>query len=140
MAATDSARLARDYAYNKLATEIRREYEQRFQGRKRRASAAAADSRARLRAEKELAGEQKKLKKLQSDSFLSATTSWVIHKLRAGACKQRAVEFNLDKATTHYFQFRNGAFNLRAGQLEPRTKQMSVTKYLDCDYRDYRLD
>ena len=93
-----------------------------------------------MRAEKELAGEQKKLKKLQSDSFLSATTSWVIHKLRAGACKQRAVEFNLNKATTHYFQFRNGAFNLRAGQLEPRTKQMSVTKYLDCDYRDYRLD
>jgi phage/plasmid-associated DNA primase len=44
------------------------------------------------------------------------------------------VQFNLERCATHYFHFKNGAFNLKTGQLEPRTRDMYVTEYLPYDY------
>jgi hypothetical protein len=82
--------------------------------------------------------EAKQLEKLKSDAFLRATTNWVTHVLKRRGCARKKVEFNLEEVTKHYFQFRNGAFNLQTGELQPRTMEMYVTKYLDFNYRDER--
>ena len=46
----------------------------------------------------------------------------------------RKVNFNMEQSADHYFQFRNGAFNLKTGKLEPRTQNMYITEFLEYDY------
>jgi len=45
------------------------------------------------------------------------------------------IDFNQEDTTAHYFQFKNGAFNFKTGQLEERTRDMYITECLDYDYK-----
>ncbi len=49
---------------------------------------------------------------------------------------QKNIQYNLEPITQHYFQFRNGAMNLKTGILEARTREMYITKGMVLDY-DY---
>ncbi|MBT4937204.1 hypothetical protein HON22_04780 [Candidatus Peregrinibacteria bacterium] len=72
------------------------------------------------------------LKKFKSDGFLRTCRNWIMNSLER---KNRIeVQFNLMPHTKHFFQFKNGAFNLKTGLLEPRTKEMYITETLDIDY------
>ena len=69
----------------------------------------------------------------QFDRALDASVRWIMHHLVSKRSPSR-LHFDLEHATKHLFQFRNGAFNLKTSQLEPRTKVMYITKCLPYDY------
>ena len=77
----------------------------------------------------------KGIKKFKTHSFLSKVQLWITHYLLTSKNIKANIQFNLEVNTRHLFQFKNGAFNLKTGKLESRTRQMYITEYLD--YYDY---
>ena len=90
----------------------------------------------REEAESNIASAKKQLIKFKHTDFLNTTRTWIVMKLTADAEIRQKIHFNVQPATRHFFQFRNGAYDLKAGTFGPRTKQMFVTEYLPYDYCD----
>ena len=139
------------WIYSKLSNEVQADYKlglQRPNARKGREKPEEQEEKKRkapdvLDEEQESQRRQQRKKaeraqqalvQLQQDNFLASTWRWILNALLADPSIRRSVQFNLERCATHYFQFKNGAFNLKTGQLEPRTRDMYVTEYLPYDY------
>ena len=75
--------------------------------------------------------------------FFSSTGGWdnttarkILERINQTKELQKKIQFNLEKINNKYFHFKNGAFNLKTGLLEERTREMYVTDTLDYDYTD----
>ena len=84
--------------------------------------------------DKELKNLEKGLRKFRTHTFLNKVTIWIINHMLTDADIKADIQFNLEDSTKHYVQFRNGAFNLKTGLLEPRTRKMYITEYLNYNY------
>jgi hypothetical protein len=78
------------------------------------------------------------ISQLSSNYKLLGMTSWVKKRILVDASLKKEIQFNLEKNTRHLFQFKNGAFNLRTGLLQERTKEMYITQYNKYDYSNIK--
>jgi len=79
------------------------------------------------------------LKKYHSTgNWLGGTIRQIYNQLLYNTKLRQEVQFNLMPHTSHLFQFQNGAYNLKTGELEPRTREMSITNsgILKYDYEE----
>lgn len=71
---------------------------------------------------------KKHLKKYHSTGgWLGGTIKNIYNNLIYDPSLREEVQFNLMENTKHLFQFRNGAFNLKTGQFEGRTREMYIS-------------
>ena len=78
------------------------------------------------------------IKRMQNHSSLAGMCSYIKKKILYDCSLRKIIQTNLEVSTRHLFQFKNGAFNLKTGKLEPRTKEMYITMCLDYDYSPIR--
>lgn len=71
---------------------------------------------------------------LMKRGYIGDIAGQLLDKLIFQKSLKKDIQFNLETNTEHYFQFKNGAFNLKTGILEPRTREMYITQCLDYDY------
>jgi hypothetical protein len=120
------------WIYSKVSKEVQADYKLGLQRRRDMLRKNNQDEKE----EEMLKNAELKLVQLKHDNFLTSTRRWIQNALLADTSIRRPVQFNLESTATHYFQFKNGAFNLKTLKLEPRTRDMYVTAYLPYDYRD----
>jgi len=76
------------------------------------------------------------IKRLSAHTSLSCLSATIFNKLtHSESSIERDTQFNLEIDTNHYVQFRNGAYNLKTGKLEPRTREMYISLCLGYNYR-----
>ena len=78
------------------------------------------------------------IKRMQNHSSIAGICSYIKKKIMSDCSLRKIIQTNLEVSTRHLFQFKNGAFNLKTGKLEPRTKEMYITMCLDYDYSPIR--
>ena len=86
---------------------------------------------------------KKHLKKYHSTgNWISGCIKNIYNMLYYNKKLQKEVQFNLMPTTTHLFQFRNGAYNFKTGQLEERKRDMYITSdgYLKYDFPENEKD
>jgi len=76
-------------------------------------------------------------------NWINGTIKSIYNSLLYDLKLKKDIKFNLMPKSKRYFQFKNGAFNLKTGVLEKRTRDMYVTRegilnydYIDGDYSE----
>ena len=75
-------------------------------------------------------------KKFSTCSWIKGKVSLLYNSLYFDESIKEDIIFNSSKEMLDYFQFKNGAFNLKTGKLEKRTREMYISETLDYDYYD----
>ncbi len=88
---------------------------------------------AKIKADKEMA------KTFENDTFLNGCVKWITKHLYQNNIIKKRVHFNMGDNTKNYYQFKNGAFNLKTGLLEKRTREMYITSDGVLDYNYYPI-
>ncbi len=71
---------------------------------------------------------------------LNTTVKYIVQHLIQMDTIRLNIHFNMGQKTKHYVQFKNGAFNLKTGLLEQRTRDMYITKKGVLNYNYYPLN
>ena len=121
--------------YRLISTDIQHDYIDRFEVWKKKNIFSQITQKLKKVKQKEIA---KEIKKFKSHSFLTKTQLWITNYLLTSEHLEADIQFNLQDDTRHLFQFNNGAFNFKTGKLEPRTRQMYITEYLNYNYSSTR--
>jgi len=74
------------------------------------------------------------LKFHSSANWVDKIANLILREILLTQSLEKKIQFNLMPITKHYFQFKNGAFNLKTGILEKRTKEMYITETLDYNW------
>ena len=75
-------------------------------------------------------------------NWISGTVKNIYNTLLYNPNLKKEIQFNLMEKTKHYFQFKNKSFNLKTGALEPRTRDMYITREgcLPYEYPENKTD